>query len=394
MPAIVNRNRAGSRLLPPSATWALAVLLSLGWPGASDAFVHLSLFHPVSTNPDPHASANLAVSVFQSRIGTLNGLGLHPVVSQTENMNGVQLTGAYSRISGEMRGLSIVLLGIGSVGGDANGAQFGLVNANGGDFSGFQSGIVLNITQGDYQGVQLASIFNLNAGETRFFQFSGVANVSERTVAGVQVSAFLNLAQDDANGLQLAAGNMAGDSKGMQVGVFNFASRAGGLQLGGINIASEQDGVPVGLVNLSERDGTIEGVAFGSNYSAANLGIRTTVRKFQSTLSAGFWDLEGDVENSAFLSWNYGMRFPLGRSWSLGADLGFTHVIPTEKLDDPAGRDRLHFALMARLLPEVRLSQKVGVFAGPGVATIFDEYSSHAASETVALFTAGVAVVP
>ena len=89
----------------------------------------------------------------------------------------------------------------------------------------------------------------------------------------------------------------------------------------------------------------------------------------------------------------YGYRFPAGQRFEIGTDVGVSHIIP-EKSDDPADRDRLHFALLGRVLPEYRVSPQIALFAGAGLATVFDEYSAHTGSETVALFTAGLAVTP
>lgn len=380
--------------ISPIGLAPVLVLVAALVPAGARAQVHLSLFHPVSTNSDPDASANLALSVFQSRIGTLRGIGIHPVVSMVGgSVRGVQATGVYSRISGPLRGIALTGA-ITSVGGEVRGLQTaGLANFDGAGFRGIQISGVLNSVSGDMGGMQLASFVNMNAATTHGIQIASVANVSEGPMRGLQLAGAMNYAQDAAQGLQLGLGNVATKSEGAQAGLFNFAGDARGLQLGAANVSGTHSGVPIGLVNLSKSDGTIELVAFGSTLSAANAGVRTTVNRFQSGFSAGGIDLEGDVSTAAFLSWSYGYRFGLGGRWELGADLGFTHIMP-EKSDDPADNDRLHFALLARVLPELRVSPRVGLFAGPGVTTIFNQYSSHARSETKLLVTAGLALKP
>ncbi|MGH7724981.1 MAG: hypothetical protein ACREOU_06085 [Candidatus Eiseniibacteriota bacterium] len=374
--------------------FALALAAAAIVCSPAGAQVHLSLFHPVSTNPDPNASANFALSVFHSRIGSLNGLGLHPIVSTVGGQaTGVQIVGAYSRVGGAFKG--VMLTGaIASVGDDVRGLQTaGIGNFVEGGFGGIQTAGVLNAVAGDFGGLQFASVVNMNSANTQGIQISAVANVVEGGMNGLQAAGGMNLTEGAANGLQVAVGNIAGESRGAQIGLFNFGSRVHGLQLGAVNVAGSHSGIPIGLVNFSRQNGRVELVAFGSTLSAANVGVRTTVNRFQSTLSAGGIDLQGDVETAAFLTWNYGYRFPLGGAWSLGADVGFTHIMP-EKTDDPTDHDRLHFALLGRLLPEVQVSPAVAIFAGPGFATIFDEYSQHAGSETEFLATAGLAVRP
>ncbi len=370
---------------------ATGALLALASPVSAQ--IHLSLFHPVSTNSDPNASATFAASVFQSRIGRLHGIGLHPLVSSVDGpATGVQVTGIFNRITGPVDGL-LVTGGIASAGENLRGIQAaGLGHFGQGSVQGLQVAGVVNSMRGDLRGFQFAGFANMNGGQTRGLQLSSVANISEGPVRGLQIAGGMNFAQEDAAGLQVGLGNLTGGaSHGAQIGFFNIAGDAQGLQLGALNSSNTNGGWPLGILNLSTQDGRIDITAFGSTLSAANVGVRTIVNGFQSTLAAGGPDLEGDVETAAFLSWMYGYRFALGETVSLGADIGFSHIMP-EKSDDPTENDRLHFALLARLLPEVQLSPKVSIFAGPGLATIFDEYSQHAGSSTEALVTGGLAV--
>jgi hypothetical protein len=58
-------------------------------------------FIPVSTNSSPDAHANLALSIFQSRIGELDGIALHPLVSEVSGpASGLQVTGAFRARAG------------------------------------------------------------------------------------------------------------------------------------------------------------------------------------------------------------------------------------------------------------------------------------------------------
>jgi len=368
------------------------VCAALCTPAVASAQLHLSLWHPISTNPDPNAHANVALSVFHSRIGQLHGLGLHPFVSQVSgDLVGYSLTGAYSRVGGDVKGVQDTW-GIASVGGDVKGLQFAFVgNFVEGGVSGIQSSFVVNRVKKDVRGIQLAGFINSNGGQTRGLQASSVANVSEGPVHGVQVAAGINLATQSMQGLQIGLGNLAGEVDGSQIGFYNVASTATGLQLGVINFAGTNTGIPFGVINLSPNSGRFEAVAYASTFSAVNLGVRTTVNRWQSTFAAGGIDLEGDVSTAAFLTWAYGYRIPLGAKAGLAIDAGFTHVMP-EVSDDVTENDRLHYGISFRALPEVRLSDAVSLFGGPGVTKIYNAYEKDSGNSTEFLGTLGLAV--
>jgi hypothetical protein len=250
----------------------------------------------------------------------------------------------------------------------------------------------VNSVRADFTGLQFAGFVNMTAGATGGLQIASVANVSEGPMRGLQLAGGLNFVQDDVHGLQLGLGNLVSAGQtGAQVGLYNIAGDVHGLQLGAINLSNRNHGVPIGLLNLSQEDGTIEATAFASTLSAANVGVRTTVNRFQSVLAVGGPDLQGDVSTALFLSWMIGYRFGVSEKVDVGVDVGFAHIMP-DKVDDPLENDRLHYALLARVLPEVRVSEKVALFAGPGVASVHDEYASGAGSTTEFLATGGLAV--
>jgi hypothetical protein len=381
----------------PSPTKLLATFLVLAASLASakaEAQVHLSLFHPVSTNTSPDAHANLALSIFQSRIGELHGVGIHPFVSEVSgSASFLQVTGAFVLVRGPMSGIQLTG-GVASVHGGVKGLQVaGIGSFVEEGVRGLQVAGIVNAPRGDVRGIQAAGFVNMNGGETRGLQVSSVANISEGAMRGFQVAAGVNLAQESMRGLQIGLGNMAGTIDGTQIGVYNVASHSSGLQLGVINYAGTHEGIPFGLLNLSPESGTVEAVVYGSTLSAANAGVRTTVNGWQSTVAGGYGDLEGDVETAGFVTWAYGYRIGSRNTFSLGFDVGWSHVMP-EKSEVPTENDRLHPALTARLLPELRLSDGISLFAGPGATLILDEYSMHAGSRTEVLATAGLAVRP
>ncbi len=178
---------------------------------------------------------------------------------------------------------------------------------------------------------------------------------------------------------------------GLQIGAINMAGDFEGLQIGALNIARNNDGVPIGLFNYSEETGSVDWITYASNLSLVNTGVRTTVNRYYSMLTVGGYDVEADVEDTAFLTWNFGYQAPLGQKWGLGWDLGYVHIMPKAS-DDPAINDRLHFAIQARLLAELRFSPQIAAFAAGGVSSIFSEYSSSATSEVKPLIAIGISL--
>src|SRR6185503_8745450 len=102
-------------------------------------------------------------------------------------------------------------------------------------------------------------------------------------VHGIQLAAGINLATRSMQGLQIGLGNLAGEVDGSQIGFYNVASTSTGLQLGVINFAGTNTGIPFGVINLSPNNGRLKAVAYASTFSAVNLGVRTTVNRWQST---------------------------------------------------------------------------------------------------------------
>jgi hypothetical protein len=353
--------------------------------------VNLTFLYPIGTNQDPNVSTTFQLSLLHGRVGTLRGFGMNGVVSLLErDLRGIQLTGVYSQVHGESRGLRVTGAANYTVG-DATGLHLaGLVNVNGGAVRGFEWAGLFNLVGGRMSGIQATSLLNMVDQGAKGFQLSGFANAVGGSFDGWQLASGFNFVGDGLTGLQLGAVNVAPRMEGTQIGLANFAGPSTGLQVGMLNRAREQGGVPFGMVNLA-TNGDVDWVSYGSNVSGFNTGVRTSVRRFYSMLTAGLPDVQGDVSNTLILTWNYGYAIPAGQRTSIGIDVGFAHYIP-EKTDDPDENDRLHYALQARALVERTLSPKVRGFVGGGLARISDEYRLDAPFETEPLFFGGVAL--
>ena len=353
--------------------------------------VVLSFVYPISTNRNPDVSTGFELSALYGRVGSLRGLGVNGAVSLVgRDVKGVQLNGIYSQVGGEARGIQAAGL-VNYVEGKVGAFQIaGLANVDRSNFGGFQYAWLFNLVGGGVSGFQGSSLLNVAERGGKGAQFSGFANSCGDDFGGVQLASGFNFVSGASTGLQMAGVNIAVEAQGVQVGLANFGRKTTGLQLGAFNSGGDMSGVPVGMVNLA-KDGSVEWIAYGSNLSAFNIGVKTSIRRFYSMLTAGTPDVQGDVSKALILTWNYGYAIPVNQRTSVGIDAGFAHYIP-EKLDDPNENDRLHFALQGRALVERTLGPKWRGFVGAGIAQIYSEYGSDATSETEPLFFGGVAI--
>jgi hypothetical protein len=352
-------------------------------------FASLQFLHPVATSPDPDTATNFRLSALYGRSGRVKGLDLNAVAGVASgDVTGLQFSGIYS---GNRRGFSGVsgTFGVNHLQGGGSGVQAAfLANYDEDAFAGLQLAGVLNYTDHGFAGVQLSGVMNLNDRAGSFAQIGTVANVNAGPFAGVQIAGFLNAATNSASGAQLAIVNFAENMSGFQVGVFNTGTRFHGLKVGLVNTGLEVTGTTVGLVNM-DRTSRREWVFYASNTSLYNIGFRTVLNRWSSIVSTGYFDVQGDIEKTWFLAWNFGRNIPLNDRGELTVDLGLQHIIP-QKSTDPAENDRLQYALQVRALGEYRLNDGWGLFGAVGSSTRYAEYASDAPSETEFHFSAGV----
>ena len=284
------------------------------------------------------------------------------------------------KIAGDFKGIGLTGL-VNNFYGDVSGIQISsLVNFNHQHMTGLQYATLFNSVGGGFSGAQVSPVLNTNRGDGGFLQLAGLANMNEGDFKGGQIGLF-NFSSDQYSGFQAGLFNAAAWMRGVQAGFINMAWEPHGLQLGVLNLAQDSQGMPIGLINIDETGGGADWVVFGSNLASVGTGVRTTVNRWYSVFWAGYGDQQGDVKETGFVGWNYGYSFPLSKKWNLDVDLGFVNIMP-EAQDDPDVNDKLHYALQARALVEVRFSPKFAAFAGGGVSSIYSEYSSNAQQET------------
>jgi len=374
---------------------ALLVTLTLGagtglaQSVGSHHFLTLQFLHPAATSPNPETSATVRLSVLYGRSGGINGLDLNLGAAVTSgDVTAFQATGLYSQVGGRFQGLSITG-GMQNLRSDGVGFLFTLgANHIEGNFVGLQSAGLLNLNRGHFAGAQVSGLVNLNDGAGTFLQLASAANVNAGPFAGLQLSAFLNAANSTIGGGQIALLNFADRMNGFQVGAVNLGREFHGLQVGVLNFNREFSGTPIGLINMANDDRR-EWHFTATNLSLLNIGFRTVLNGWSSVVNFGRGDMQGDVENAWFVGWHYGHLLLTRPSWELTLDVGYEHIIP-EKSDNPDDNDRLHYALQARLLGDWKIKDHLGIIGAVGLSTVFDEYSTNAASKTDALITGGI----
>ena len=379
------------RLLPV-VTVVLLVCAALADPAAAATGHHpvsLQFLHPLGTSPDPATTTNFRLSVLFGRSGGVSGLDLNAGAAATDgDLSALQLTGLYNRVGGNFRGLGLTG-GVQHLRRSGSGLLFTAgANYIEGSFVGVQTAGLLNLNRTHFAGAQISGLANLNDGEGTFLQLASVANINAGAFAGLQISAFLNAANSAMAGGQVAVVNFADALNGFQVGAVNLTRDFDGVQFGLLNYGRNVEGTPVGLINMSNDDRR-EWLFNAGNFPVLQVGFRTVVNGWSSIVSFGEGDSKGDVKKSYFLGWNYGHILLTRPDWELTLDAGFAHIIPTAT-DDPAKDDRLHYALQARLLGDWKLKEHLGIVGAVGLVADFDHYSTHASSQTDALFSGGI----
>jgi hypothetical protein len=373
---------------------ALCVALPVRAQGADTPhhLVNLSFLYPISTNKNPDITTNFQLAILEGRVGSIRGLGLNGGVSLlSQDMHGLQFTGFYSEIDRDMHGFQFTG-GINYDRGEAHGIQVGgLANLVRGHMDGLQLGGFFNAAGEKLNGVQIASTFNFVQSDGSKVQIAGVANTVGGDFQGVQLTFGYNIIEKDLQGLQVGGVNMAVDMHGAQIGLMNLARDATGLQIGVLNRVRNQNGLPIGMVNV-ETNGFVQGIAYWSNLTGVNAGVRTVVKHYYSMLTAAAPDqYDGDSPQTVSLTWNYGYYVVRAKKMSVGLDLGYVHYIPWDT-DVSSENRNLHFAFQTRGLLNYRLNSHFSAFAGGGNAWIYPEYSLAATPASEGLYFAGLAV--
>jgi hypothetical protein len=133
---------------------------------------------------------------------------------------------------------------------DVQGVDIGIVNRVNHDLSGLQLSVA-GFVDGQMKGLQYNWLISSVGAEAQGAQFGIVNRVG--SLQGVQFGA-VNYARDGASGAGFAAVNVyEGPSVGAMLGLVNYASRIEGVQLGVVNVTDHLHGVQIGLVNVASN---------------------------------------------------------------------------------------------------------------------------------------------
>ena len=324
--------------------------------------VNVSLwYNSLSLNKSDKDTATFNLSLFQTNLGSIQGVGIGVAYTVTQNdIKGVNFNGGITRIKGNLTGLSLSGLGNGT-NGMINGLQIGgLANMGRSKLFGGQISGVFNYLVEDMKGFQMSLVVNIASSNIKGLQI-GNSNIIGENLEGAQIGTTFNAVLDNSKGIQIAPGNYAGKSNLGQLGLINIAGKNKGLQLGLINIADDQDGIPVGVVNVATNNGGIEWVTYTGNFETIATGVKLRAGKFISILEGGYDVYDSEDDQSWTLGAHYGYDFELAKYYKISPDIGYVQIFDSKK-----GSTQSEFAIQGRVLGQVALNKTIRFFAGLG----------------------------
>jgi hypothetical protein len=154
------------------------------------------------------------------------------VIDAARPIHGVRLALPYGR-NLDVRGLDVGI--VNAVDRDLEGAQFSFVGIVGGKLQGLQYNWLWSSVGGQALGAQFGIVNT--AGSLRGAEFGGV-----------------NYVKSDASGAAFALVNVFdGAATGAEFGVVNYARRIEGFQFGLVNVTGHLHGVQIGVVNVAKN---------------------------------------------------------------------------------------------------------------------------------------------
>lgn len=300
----------------------------------------------------------------------LPGLGTHGRMSgQVDNKFSFNLVGGYTAGT---RGLEIGgMFNINKK--DAQYVQIGgFLNVVAGNSKGVQAAGFSNYVQHSMNGAQMAGFLN-KAGKVKGTQLSGFFNAAFDTVEGAQVAGFINIAKTSTvqtagfiniaryvQGVQVAGFiNVAEQVDGSQVaGFINIAKKVRGVQLAGfINIADSSD-CPIGLINIVKSGDAMLGVTI-DEVGTTMVALRSGGRILYGLLGLGTNVLGMPGKTLIASEAGLGAHLPISKHFRISAEL--TSLSLSDEIVEQFHDNAI------RILPAVRIGNRLEVFAGAGI---------------------------
>lgn len=232
---------------------------------------------------------------------------------------------------------------------------------------------VANIIRQNNRGAAFAGVLNLTGGAAKGAQFAGIANLVSGNAAGLQAAGIFNRSHN-LQGVQLAGiGNItSGQHKAIQAagifnrassahtqiaGIINIAKKVSGLQLSGlINVADSSD-YAVGFINLIKNGEKNIGISTDGNLNTM-LSFYSGSRVFYGVIGIGY-NLKSDYHLYALQGGIGAHLFHWGNNFRLNAE-----ALQLVQTDFKNGHC---FTYTLQALPEIKVGQRISVFAGPSL---------------------------
>ena len=263
---------------------------------------------------------------------------------------GVQLAGFHNNVLDSMKGVQVA----------------GISNITEGNMEGVQLTGAIGQVYGNIKGVSIQGIAGVTRGNTQGWQVAGALNYNGKNLDGLQLSGIANYNGKDAQGMQLAGGGNInrGVMKGLQLAaIFNYARQMDGVQIGLVNIADTVNGYSIGIINIVRR-GYKKVAIFSTDVLPFNIAWKAGRSELYSILLGGA--SFGENNKAWSLGYGVGKIIPFNKTLSLSTEITAQNIFLGSW-----ERNTQIFRLQPSL--NVKLSQRITLFAGPAMAIYIDD---------------------
>ncbi|MBC8052293.1 MAG: hypothetical protein H7Y13_04465 [Sphingobacteriaceae bacterium] len=334
--------------------------------------VHLGFIYPLSTHGThaPLDTNDFSFHLISGVSAAERGLAFAGLTNVVRNdSHGIAFAGFSNHIRQKATG--ILFAGFVNTYGQAEGLSFaGFSNIASADVKGAQFAGFLNKAS-NVNGAQFAGFSN-HAANVVGSQFAGFSNTA-RTVDGSQFAGFANISAKAVSGSQFGGfANIADSVKGSQfAGFINVARKVKGVQIAGfINIADSSD-YPVGLINIV-RNGE---KSISSSYDETQtslISFRSGGKALYGIVGLGY-NFKNEDEVYAFEA-GLGAHVFNTNYFRLNLELATIYI--------EGFRYGEYFKSSLRILPALRLGNRLELFGGPALHYINTNTSEGKALST------------
>lgn len=212
-----------------------------------------------------------------------------------------------------------------------------------------------NIIFGNASGVQVAGFSNHIYNQATGVEVAGFMNFIRNNSSGVLVAGFGNICRRNANALQIAGFiNKASDAGTQVAGFINIAKKVKGVQIAGfINVADSSD-CPIGILNFIKNGEKTIDISTDETLTTL-LSFRSGGHKLYGIAGIGY----NNKGSRKLAAWEVGMgwHLPLADNFRLNTEL--VNIGLTDFKNGECFKSSL------RVLPALRLTHRIEIFAGP-----------------------------